>query len=103
MLLLLSPANLHLTSIRTISSLYSLCKHSNFSHYNCGRFLTAVACIGRFVNAIFLIRVEHGTRILIASVLMLISFLLLALSLNQNEKIEGFYYSIIACLFHGFS
>jgi len=50
-----------------------------------------------------LIRVQHVNRILINSVLMLISFLLLAFSLSDLDKINGFYYCISASMLHGFS
>ena len=59
--------------------------------------------IGRFVNAILLIRVAHATRGLIVAVLILFSFLLLALALREPDNYNSFYYAIFACLFHGFS
>jgi len=34
---------------------------------------------------------------------MLLSFMMLALSFQSFQKIEGFYYCIFACCFHGFS
>ncbi len=45
------------------------------------RFLTAIAAVSRLVNAKFLLRVTHGSRLLVASGLMLLSYLLLAYSM----------------------
>jgi hypothetical protein len=45
------------------------------------RFLTALAAVSRLVNAKFLLRVTHGSRLLVASGLMLLSYLLLAYSM----------------------
>jgi hypothetical protein len=70
------------------------------THY---RFLTAIACIARFINAFFLIRLSHAVRVLINTILMLVSFMLLAMSMTQFDRITGFYWCSVACLFHGFS
>ncbi len=62
-----------------------------------------MSIIARFINAKLLIRVSHVNRVLVNTTLMLLSFLLLAMSLSQFDKITGFYYCIAACLLHGFS
>jgi CLN3 protein len=67
------------------------------------RFLTALSLIARFINAIFLIRVQHVNRIFANTSLMLFSFLLLAFSLSEFDKLSGFYYCIAASLLIGFS
>lgn len=47
---------------------------------NLYRFMNAVACLARFLNAIFGLRIEHVTRIMINAVLMLVSYMLLAMA-----------------------
>jgi hypothetical protein len=50
-----------------------------------------------------MIRIEHATRILINSVIMLLAFCLLALSLIHMDKLDGFYCCIVSCVFIGFT
>ena len=65
--------------------------------------LTAVSAFARSINAEFLIRVAHSNRILANTILMLLSFMLLAMSLANSLSIEGLYWCIIACICHGFA
>ena len=67
------------------------------------RFQQAISALARFANAMFFVRVPHATRLLVNTMLMLISFLLLTFSLMEFELITGFYWSIIATIVHQFS
>jgi len=65
--------------------------------------LTAIAAVTRFVNALGFLRTSHASRLLGNTALMLLSFLLLALSYLEFDHITGFYWCIVACLCHGCS
>ena len=62
-----------------------------------------MSALARYINSQFLIRVAHSNRILANTILMLLSFMLLAMSLANFLSIEGLYWCIVACIFHGFA
>jgi len=57
----------------------------------------------RFVNAFFLLNFSHVSRILISTILMLLSFLLLAFSLMESDSLTGFYWCLVSCVLHAIS
>eukprot|EP00347_Sterkiella_histriomuscorum_P003594 403363688 len=67
-------------------------------------FLNALSCIARFTNALFFIRIQHVTRIMLNSVLMLTSYMLLTLAvLKYQGDYFSFQLSIVASLLHCFA
>ena len=58
--------------------------------------------MSRLLSARFLLQVTHGSRLLVASGLMLTSYMLLAYSMLA-DNVTGFYWCIAACLCHGCS
>ena len=79
----------------------SLCKILFGQSLN--RLLAVLSATARFSNAFFLLNYSHASRILICTILMLMSYLLLALSLMESATVSGFYWSLVSCCLHGFS